>query len=174
MTRESPGWQILMGGVMLVLGLAAATDVFRDPPRPGDGPFAPPPGQENSRQWRRPPPGPALAVGLVFTAFGAGLALYGFRRAKQQGQLLTDGVPATGRIIHIHREPKRASRITYRFVDEGGGVHEGFHISLLEGGLIEGFEVGQEVTVVYDAADPRRHVLDVDHVRRADAALRRL
>ncbi|HZI09646.1 MAG TPA: DUF3592 domain-containing protein [Myxococcus sp.] len=174
MMRESPGWQILVGGVMLVLGLALVGEVFQDPPRPGDSPFAPPKGQENSRQWRRKPPGPKLAVGLVFAVCGAGLGLYGFRRAKHEGQLLRDGVPVTGRIVHIHREPKRSSRITYRFVDDDGGVHEGIHVSLLEGGLVEGFEEGQEVTVVYDARDPRRHVLDVDHVRRADAALRRL
>jgi hypothetical protein len=35
-------------------------------------------------------------------------------------------------------------------------------------------EVGQEVTVIYDPVDPRRHMLDVDNLRRADAAVRRI
>lgn len=174
MTRESPGWQIFVGGVMLVLGLAIAAEVLQDAPGTDEGTLARPLRPSTARQEQPSPAGEKLAVGLVFAAFGAGLGLYGFRQAKHQGQLLMEGVPVTGRIVHIHRERKRSSRITYRFVDDNGVAREGIHVSLLEGGLVDGFEQGQEVTVVYDAKDPSRHLLDVDHVRRADAALRRL
>ena len=45
----------------------------------------------------------------VFPLVGWGIGLtfhylYGFRRAKHDGQLLWAGVPVTGRIVHIHRE----------------------------------------------------------------------
>ncbi len=46
--------------------------------------------------------------------------------------------------------------------------------TLFAGGPLDELQVGTDVTVVYDAADSRKHTLDVDHVRRADAALRRL
>lgn len=174
MTRESPGWQVVVGGVLLILGLGLTAEVFMEPPRPGDGPFAPPPGQENSRQWRRKPRGPKLAMGLTFALSGAALCIYGFRRVMHQGDLLRNGVAVTGHILRIEREPNRSSHIIYRFMDDYGVVYDGTHVSLLEGGLLDGFEEDQEVTVVYDPQDPRRSLLDVDHVRRADAAVRRL
>jgi hypothetical protein len=51
--------------------------------------------------------------------------------------------------------------------------HEGVYRSPFAGGL-SGYCMGEEVTVIYDATDSRRHMLDVDNVRRAEAALRRI
>ncbi|XXF81088.1 hypothetical protein P2318_15390 [Myxococcaceae bacterium GXIMD 01537] len=53
-------------------------------------------------------------------------------------------------------------------------MREGIYSTLFAGGPLDEWQVGSEVTVVYDAADSNLHTLDVDHVRRADAALREL
>lgn len=45
---------------------------------------------------------------------------------------------------------------------------------LIEGVAVVGYLSDEEVTVVYDPQDPRKHLLDLDEVRRADARGRRL
>lgn len=111
---------------------------------------------------------------VVLLVGGVGLGLYALRLLRSQGELLRDGVPVMGRITHIHRPPRNSAQITYRFTDDEGVVREGVYSTVIEGAIWDSYTEGQEVTVVYDPADPSNHLLDVDNVRRADAAVRRL
>ncbi|WP_164002625.1 DUF3592 domain-containing protein [Pyxidicoccus caerfyrddinensis] len=175
MIRENPSVPILTGLVLLVLGVVIGGELLQDPSANDDPTVARPLRPVARAQGRQPAPSSAkLGASLVFISFGAGLSLYGFRQSKRQGLLLRDGVPVVGRVVHIHHERKRSSRLTYRFVDDQGQVREGVYATLFAGGPLDELQVGTEVTVVYDATDSRRHTLDVDHVRRADAELRRL
>ena len=175
MIRENPSVPILTGLVLLVLGVVIGGELLQDTSAHED-PTVARPLRPAARAPGRQPLSPAakLAASLVFVSFGTGLGLYGFRQSKLQGLLLRDGVPVVGRIVDIHHARKRSSKLTYRFVDDEGQVREGVYSTLFAGGPLDELQVGTEVTVVYDAADSNRHTLDVDHVRRADAALRRL
>jgi hypothetical protein len=175
MIRENPSVPILTGLVLVVLGLVIGGELLQDTSANEDPTVARPLRPVARTQTRQPSsPSSKLAVSLGTVLFGAGLSLYGLRQSKRQGLLLRDGVPVTGRIVHIQHARKRSSRVTYRFTDDDGQVREGVYATLFAGGPLDDWQVGTEVTVVYDAADSNRHTLDVDHVRRADAALRRL
>jgi hypothetical protein len=124
----------------------------------------------------RPPRGPRplkAAVALGLCALGVGMGVHGVRQLRRQGRLLTEGIPVVGMLTDVRVERRRPTRLTYRFRDDAGVEHEGFYDSQLAG-ILEYYSVGQEVTVLYDAADPRQHMLDVDDVRRVDARVRHL
>ncbi|MFP2904945.1 DUF3592 domain-containing protein [Pyxidicoccus sp. 3LFB2] len=175
MFRENPSVRILTGLVLLTLGLVIGGELLQGPSGSDDPTVARPLHSRTPAAHKpRASPGFKLVGFLAFTLLGAGMSLHGFRQAHRQGLLLRDGVPVTGRVIHIQHVRKRSSTLTYRFVDEAGQVREGVYSTHFAGGPLDELQVGAEVTVVYDAADSRKHTLDVDHVRRADAALRRL
>jgi Protein of unknown function (DUF3592) len=175
MIRENPSVPILTGLVLLVLGLLIGGEWLQGPSTNEDPTVAKPLRPAARTQGRQPAsPASKLAMSLGCIALGAGLGLYGLRQSKRQGLLLRDGVPVTGRIVAIRHTRKRSSHVTYRFTDDNGQVREGIYATLFAEGPLDEWRVGTEVTVVYDAADSNKHTLDVDHVRRADAALRRL
>lgn len=172
MIRQNPMVPLAMGFVLLLLGLYIGSELL------GSEPDAPAPLGRSARyeslRSKRPAPRPArAAAALVATTFGLGLGAYALRQLRRQGQLLTEGIPVVGVIARVVSE-RRASHLVYRFRDDAGVEREGTYDTLGAGDFLEHFEVGQEVTVVYDAADSSRHVLDVDHVRRADARVRLL
>lgn len=168
---------LTMGFVLLLLGLYIGSELL------GSAPEEPAATRRAALQQRpryvslkaQGPGSRSSRAMAALVAVGAGLALgaYGLRQLRRQGQLLTEGIPVVGVIARIVTE-RRSSYLVYRFQDDAGVEREGTYDTLGAGGFLEHHEVGQEVTVVYDAADPSRHVLDVDHVRRADARVRLL
>jgi hypothetical protein len=175
MFRENPSVRILTGLVLLTLGLAIGGELLQATSGSEDPAIAKPLRPRAAvTHKRRVSPAFTLVGFLAFVSVGAGLSRHGFRQSYRQGLLLRDGVPVVGRVIHIQRARKRSSTLTYRFEDDEGQVREGVYTTLFAGGPLDELQVGTDVTVVYDAADSRKHTLDVDHVRRADAALRRL
>jgi hypothetical protein len=173
--RENPSWQLFVALGMLLMGTYIGFEALNRPsaeeeaamPRPLR-PRSSPIGKGRASRSQQ------AGASLVFITCGVGLGLYGLRQLRRHGELLRDGVPVMGRIIRIQQPPKRSAEIIYRFQDDEGTVHEGIYYSVLGGGVWDSFREGQEVTVVYDPADPSKHTLDVDNVRRADAAVRRL
>ena len=174
--RGNPTWQFFGGLVMLVLGLIIGCEAIQDGPSENDETVARPLGPRGAVARQSPARSrQKLWAGLVFGCLGAGLGFYGLRGLRRQGKLLRDGVPVLGRIVRIRHEHDRArdTEVTYRFQDADGVMHEGVYQSPIAGGL-EGYTEGQEVTVIYEAANSRNHMLDVDNVRRAEAAVRRI
>ena len=108
---------------------------------------------------------------ILLGPFGLGLLAFGVRQLQQQGQLLQKGVAVVGYISDMRLGGKHAF-IAYRFEDDSGVVHEGRYRPTF--GEFSEDQLGQEVTVVYDPVNPRRHLLDTHEVRRADARGRRL
>ncbi len=168
---------LAMGFVLLLLSLYIGSELLGSTPEgsaPEERAALPRQPHQVSPRSRKPPPRPVRAtVALVGGAIGLGLGAYGLSQLRRQGQLLTEGIPVVGVIDRIVSE-RRASHLVYRFRDDAGVQREGTYDTLGAGGFLEHYTVGQEVTVVYDAADSSRHVLDVDHVRRADARVRHL
>jgi hypothetical protein len=108
---------------------------------------------------------------ILMGPFGLGLLAFGVWQMQQQGQLLQKGVAVVGYISDMRLGGKHAF-IAYRFEDDSGVVHEGRYRPTF--GEFSEDQLGEEVTVVYDPANPRRHLLDTYEVRRADARGRRL
>jgi hypothetical protein len=173
MFRENPSARLFTGLVLLIFGGVLGTELLSAPAANEDPAVAKP---FPVRRAEKPPASNTsqAATSLVLIVLGAGMSLHGFHQSKRQGLLLRDGVPVVGRVVHIQHARKRSSTVTYRFVDDAGHVREGEYSTHFAGGPLDELQVGADVTVVYDAADSNRHTLDVDHVRRADAALRRL
>lgn len=108
---------------------------------------------------------------IMLAPFGLGLLAFGVWQMKKQGRLLHEGVAVVGYLSDM-KLGGRHPYLAYRFEDDAGVVHDGrFHLTL---GWLTELQLGQEVTVVYDPQNPRRHLLDIDEVRRADARGRRL
>jgi hypothetical protein len=173
--QRNPSWLGLLALGMLVMGAYIGFEALDRPSEEEEATMARPLRPTTPVGKGRASRSEQAGASLVLLAGGVGLGLYALWLLRRQGELLRDGVPVMGRITRIHRPPKRSAQITYRFKDDQGVVHEGVYSSMIEGSSVwDSFTEGQDVTVVYDPADPSRHLLDVDNVRRADAAVRRL
>jgi hypothetical protein len=107
----------------------------------------------------------------MLAPFGLGWLGFGLWQMKRQGQLLQEGVAVVGYLSDVQSGGKHPY-LAYRFEDEEGRVHDGRYRT--SSGWFSEYQVGQEVTVVYDREDPRKHLLDIDEVRRAEARGNRL
>jgi len=131
-------------------------------------------GQVSPRPWAIPHiPQAILALGCL--GIGVGMMWHGLRNLRTNRSLLSEGVAVVGRIVRIEHKKHRNGGlfITYQFADEHGTVHKGIHRSSAFGDSTFHAEVGQDVTVLYDARQPTTHMLDVNNVRPVDAPRRR-
>jgi hypothetical protein len=99
------------------------------------------------------------------------MGLFGLSNLRQQGELLRNGVPTVGWITQVEHSPKSLGRLTFRFEDDQGLEHEGTYTTFF---AEDEYVVGQEVTVLYDGADPSKYTLDRKQLRRAEAETCRL
>ncbi|MBL0695737.1 DUF3592 domain-containing protein [Comamonas sp. JC664] len=131
-------------------------------------------GDVSPRPWPIPPI-PLAILALGFLGIGVGMMWHGFRNLRTNRGLLSEGVAVIGRVVRIEHKQHRNGGvfITYQFADEHGTVHKGIHKVSAFGDALLHAEVGQDVTVLYDAWAPTTHMLDVNNVRPVDAPRRR-
>jgi hypothetical protein len=113
----------------------------------------------------------AARVLLVLGPMGLGLVAFGLWRMRHQAKLLDEGVAVVGHLTKVVMGVEHPY-LAYRFEDDAGVVHQGI-LRLATDWLMEEYLVGQEVTVVYDPENPRKNLLDIDGLRRADVRERR-
>jgi hypothetical protein len=170
--RSSPLWAIVIGTFALLLGAYGVVQHLNADP--ADDGTAMTPLRGRSMQRSEPAPRgrlnpPVLVVGA---SIGLGLIAFGVWQLRQQEKLLSEGVAVVGYLADVALG-KNEVGLLYRFEDDEGVVHEGqYHPGLSQ--FVTDYQVGQEVTIVYDPENPRRSLLDIDEVRRADARGRRL
>ncbi|AKQ64479.1 hypothetical protein A176_001391 [Myxococcus hansupus] len=174
--RESPAALLIVGALAAALGLSMTLGMMK--PRPNqeaDAPHATEAGKGSPRPWNIPHiPLAILALGLLGT--GVGMVWHGFRNLRTNRSLLSEGVAVVGRVVRIQHKKQRRDGgifITYQFADEHGTTHKGLHKVSAFGDALLHAEVGQDVTVLYDAREPTTHMLDVNDVRPVDAPRRR-
>lgn len=173
MLRGSPLGAIVVGLILLLASAFGAVELFERALADDGAPATHGTGR-TLRRYESAPPAPAKRSSLVLLApIGLALTAFGVWQVQRQGRLLRDGIAVVGYISDVRVRRKELPRLFYRFEDEAGVRHEGSYGTGL-GQLLEDYRVGQEVTVVYDARNPRIHLLDIDEVRRADALARRL
>lgn len=173
MLRGSPYWAIVVGSLLLLASAFGAVERFERAGMDSGAPEAPVTGRR-LRAYGSAASAPVKRSGLIVLApVGLALAAFGVWGVQRQGRLLRDGIPVVGYIADIEQERNKLPCLVYRFEDEEGRRHEGYYQTGL-GQLLDDYRMGQEVTVVYDARNPRIHLLDIDEVRRAEARLRRL
>jgi len=178
MLRSTPIGAIVMGSIMLLMSAFGIVERLSRDTANDTAPVAKvssralrgygeAPKKVQSDRKTRPDPGVFIMLGPI----GLGVLAFGVWQMKKQGKLLNEGVAVVGYISDMQLSG-RYPHLDYRFEDDAGVVHDGRY-NLTIGWLAE-YQLGQEVTVVYDPANPRKHLLDIDEVRRADARGRRL
>ncbi len=171
--RESPAALLIVGALVAALGLSTTLSMMKS--RPVEVAGTPQATTDAGPQpWNIPHiPLAILALGLLGT--GVGMVWYGFRNLRTNRRLLSEGVAVVGRVVRIEHKQHRNGGvfITYQFADEHGTVHKGIHRVSAFGDALLHAEVGQDVTVLYDAWAPTTHMLDVNNVRPVDAPRRR-
>ncbi len=169
---ENPFRMIVMGTLVLLVSAYGVVQLFETDPA-DDGTAMTP---LRGRSMQRPEPAPRRRLNPLVLVYGApigmGLLAFGLWQARQQDKLLHEGVAVVGYLADVAPGENKPG-LVYRFEDDEGVVHDGsYQPGILR--YVTDFQVGQEVTIVYDPKDPRRHLLDVGDVRRADARGRRL
>ncbi|QRK07915.1 DUF3592 domain-containing protein [Archangium violaceum] len=162
MNHKRRSWRILLGLVLCLMGVYGGHQLID---RAEAEPLQPP------SQSDTPSPLEVVML-LVAGLLGVGGTAYGVRQLRREGQLLREGVPVLGTLTHVTQDRESSHRILiYRFEDETGVVREGSY-ETSPVALLEDYEAGQAVTVLYDPTDPRINMVDEDHVRRAEARVR--
>lgn len=179
MRQSNPLGAIFVGSIMLAMSAFGVVERLSRETATEEAPVAkvsgrtlrgygeaPQKAQDNKKKKRGDP-----AVLIMLAPIGLGVLAFGVWQMQQQGKLLQEGIAVVGYISDMRLVGKHQF-IAYHFEDDTGAAHDGrYHPTL---GALSDYQLGQEVTVVYDPANPRRHLLDVDEVRRADARGRRL
>lgn len=174
MLRGNPFFFVVLGIAALLVGAFGVSEFLEHDANDGVAPVA----QVRGRSLRgygeasapsRPRGNTAML--MMFGPVGLVLVVLGAWHLSRQTKLLQEGVPVVGYLSDVELGGKHPF-LAYRFEDEAGRVHDGRY-NLVFGWLAE-FQVGQEVTVVYDREDPRKHLLDIDDLRRAEARGNRL
>ena len=174
--RESPAALLIVGALVAALGMSTTLSMMKpQPTEVADTPWATTDaGKVSPKPWPIPPI-PQAILALGFLGIGVGMVWHGFRNLRTNRGLLSEGIAVVGRVVRIEHKQHRDGGvfITYQFEDEHGTVHKGIHRVSAFGDALLLAEVGQDVTVLYDARAPTTHMLDVNNVRPVDAPRRR-
>lgn len=169
MIHKRRSWRILLGLALCLMGVYGSYQlIVRAEPEA----LHPPSQDESARRKLDTPSALEVVMLLVAGVLGLGVTAYGVRQLRREEQLLREGVPVVGTLTHVTQDRESSNQIlTYRFEDETGMVREGSY-ETSPVALLEDYEAGQAITVLYDPTDPRISMVDEDPVRRAEARIR--
>jgi hypothetical protein len=99
-----------------------------------------------------------LAIGIIFSAVGAGFAGYGLWQEQLEQRLLATGTPARATVVAVEQSYTRINgryqwRVRYQYQDQAGGTHQGTS-GLMDPALAQTWRPGEQAFVRYDPADP--------------------
>jgi hypothetical protein len=174
-SQKSLWAQIFVGGTWVLVGAVFCVAGVFPPSQEPDVTVSRPLRPRSAPPEEQPlDPLTRTVVGLFIAVAGTALVLSGWHRLSFQEDLLKRGIPVEGRITRIVKgDSDTESEARYSFEDRQGELREGIYRYSEPVWSDTPFTEDQEVTVVYDPDDSRKHVLDLKNPRRARNTRRR-
>src|SRR5262245_39378615 len=99
-----------------------------------------------------------LAIGIIFSAVGAGFTGYALWQEQIGQRLLATGASARATIAAVEQSYTRIHgryqwRVRYQYQDQAGGTHQGTS-GLMDPALAQTWRPGDQAFIRYDPADP--------------------